>query len=297
MFTQSIDAIQAKVAAAQPLTKEEATIWADHTWEYFSSLRLTHDGRIVTPEEYEASERERQQREPQIKQTHEERENRRKWTSTDFDNLNTLIIQYKQTGDEHFFELAWDKYLHELTYNLVNKYVVKGLPTKAKQLFLTGNTYYDLRDELYIVLVDAINNWNPNAPDRNTKDFAAFYIKAAYNHVGGYKTRLKRPQYENVTEIRPVDFNNNQEVNMLTQNLKQHFHIESDTDYILMDMYVEEFIKTRLTKEQAILLGLLITERLPITEIAKYMKTSRMTVYRKIEDVKTLWLQYEEGSN
>jgi len=92
-------------------------------------------------------------------------------------------------------------------------------------------------------------------------------------------------------------FNNQQEVAMITQlsNLEKHFHVESETSYILVDIHIETFIKTKLTKEQSMLLGLLVTERLPITEIAKYMKTSRMTVYRKIEELKTLWLEYETG--
>jgi predicted DNA-binding protein YlxM (UPF0122 family) len=82
---------------------------------------------------------------------------------------------------------------------------------------------------------------------------------------------------------------------MLTKDLKQHFRVESDTNYILMDIYVEEFINTKLNKEEAMLLGLLVNERLPISEIAKYMKSARMTVYRKIEAIKAMWQEYEEG--
>jgi hypothetical protein len=294
MITNNIDTIQAKITTNQILSHEEVNTWNDYCWNAIGDILF--EGKCVTYAEYEKLQQQRQEREQQHQQEQKERENKRQWTSSDYDTLNTLLIQYKQTHDRQLFEIAWDKYLHELTYNLVNKYVVKGLTTQAKQLFLSGSSYYDLRDELYTVLVEAIAKWEPNAPDRNTRDFAAFYVQAAYNHVGGYKTRLKRPQYENVIEIRPVNFNNHQEENMLNQNLKQHFNVESDTNYILMNMYVEEFIKTKLTKEQAMLLGLLVTDRLPISEIAKYMKTARMTVYRKIEAIKSLWQEFEGES-
>lgn len=105
--------------------------------------------------------------------------------------------------------------------------------------------------------------------------------------------------YQNLS-IKQLDFNNEEELTMLLKaepTLKEHFEHRANLDIIMMDKYVETFIKTKLTKEQSMLLGLLVTERLPITEIAKYMKTSRMTVYRKIEEIKALWLEYDTGSN
>lgn len=281
------------------MTFEESVIIANQSWEYFCDLRKDHTGQLVTPKEYEESQQRLKEEQQRLEQARKEQGNIRQWIHTDYETLNTLLIQYKQTGDQSYFEEAWDKYLEDLTYTWVKKYLVEGLPTFAKQIFLDGDNYNEIQDELYIVLVTALEKWTPNAPDRYTRDFAAFYKQAVYDYVGGYKTRLKRPKYSNVKAIIPIDFNNQQEVAMIAQvsNLGQHLYITSDTHYILMDVYVETFIKTKLTKEQGMLLGLLVTERLPIAEVAKYMKTSRKTVYSKIGEIKLLWLEYEHGSH
>ena len=283
----------------KPLTPEQQRE-LDENWEAIGKLRISPiTGMILTPEEYEQEQQQYKVILEERQRISEQRENVNTWNRLDFETLNTLIIKYKETGNQLYFEQAWDNYLWDLNHSLIEKYLIKGLPTIAKQLFLDGNNYSELKDEFYIVLIETINKWTPNSPDHYTRDFAAFYQQAIYDYVGGYKTRLKRPKYSQVTGITPVDFNNQQEVAMITQlsNIGKHFNVESETNYILMDIHIETFIKTKLTKEQSMLLGLLVTERLPITEIAKYMKTSRMTVYRKIEELKTLWQQYEEGSN
>ena len=270
----------------------------DDNWEAIGKLRISPiTGMIITPEEYDQEQQEYKVIQEEKKRISEQRENVKSWDRLDFETINTLIIKYKETGNQLYFEQAWNDYLWDLNNSLIEKYLIKGLPTFAKQLFLDGNNYSELKDEFYVVLIETINKWIPNSPDHYTRDFAAFYKQAIYDYVGGYKTRLKRPKYSQVKGITPIDFNNQQEVNMITQlsNLGKHFHVESETNYILMDIHIETFIKTKLTKEQSMLLGLLVTERLPITEIAKYMKTSRMTVYRKIEELKTLWIEYETG--
>lgn len=280
----------------KPMTPEEQKEM-DDLWNSLGNGCVSSiTGMTLTPEEYEKEQQVIQEERNRILK---QKENVKNWERMDFETINTLIIKYKETGNQIYFEQAWDEYLWNLNYNLVEKYLVKGLPVIAKQLFLDGTTHSEVKDEFYIVLVETINKWIPNSPDHWTRDFVAFYKQAIYDYVGGYKTRLKRPKYSQVTGITHVDFNNQQEVAMIMKvaNTEKHFHVESETQHILMDIYVETFIKTKLTKEQGMLLGLLITERLPITEIAKYMKTSRMTVYRKIEEIKTLWQQYEEGSN
>lgn len=281
----------------RPLTPEEQKE-LDDNWNSIGKLRTSPIiGMILTPEEYEQEQQEYKVILEERQRISEQRENVNTWNRLDFETLNTLLIKYKETGNQLYFEQAWDDFLWDLNYSLIEKYLIKGLPTIAKQLFLDGNNYSDLKDEFYIVLMETIHKWIPNSPDHYTRDFAAFYKQAVYDYVGGYKTRLKRPKYSQVTGITPIDFNNQQEVAMVTNLLGKHYHVESETNHILMDIYVHTFIKTKLTKEQSMLLGLLVTERLSITEIAKYMKISRMTVYRKVEELKTLWQQYEEGSN
>ncbi|MCE5287475.1 MAG: HTH domain-containing protein [Pelosinus sp.] len=283
----------------KPITPEKQRE-LDEIWEAVGKLRTSPiSGMILTPEEYEQEQREHQAKREEWQRRLKEREIINSWKRLDFETLNTLLIQYKDTNDETYFNQAWDKYLKNLTYSYLNKYVIRGLPVSAKKLFLIDHQYYHLQDVLYPVLIKAIHQWTPNAQNRNTRDFAAYYKQAVKNLTGNIINRYNHKMYQNLS-IQQLDFNNEEELTMLLQvepTLKEHFENRANLDVIIMDKHIETFIKTQLTKEQSMLLGLLITERLPITEIAKYMKTSRMTVYRKIEELKTLWQQYEEGSN
>lgn len=272
----------------------------DEDWAYMCSLFISDiTGMVVNQERYEEEKRERRQRQEESRRVTEQWENINSWKRSDFENLNTLLIKYKQTGDETWFNQSWDKYLKHLTTLYLNKYVVKGLTVTAKRLFLVDHQPGELQDVLYPVLIEAIHKWTPDSPIHNTRDFAAYYKQAVRNFTGNINNRYNHKTYQNLS-VQSIDFNNEEELTMILQNeptLKAHFERRTDLDVLIMDKYVENFINTTLTQEQSMLLGLLITERLPITEIAKYMKTSRMTVYRKIEQIKTLWTQYEEGSN
>lgn len=286
----------------KPLTPEQQEE-LDRNWEAIGKLRISPiTGMILTPEEYEQEQQEQQEykiKQEQRRRLIEQQENINSWKQLDFETLNTLLIKYKQTNDETYFNQVWDKYLKNLTQTYLNKYVIRGLTVSAKKLFLVDHQYYELQDVLYPVLMKAIHNWTPNDPTRNTRDFAAYYKQAVRNFTGNINNRYNHKMYQNLS-IKQLDFNNEEKLTMLLQSestLKEHFEHRTNLDILIMDKYVETFIKTKLTKEQSMLLGLLVTERLPITEIAKYMKTSRMTVYRKIEEIKTLWQQYEEGSN
>lgn len=281
----------------KPLTPEQQRELGEN-WEAIGKLRISPiTGMILTAEEYE-----QEQQEYKIKQEHrkrliEQQENVNSWKQLDFKTLNTLLIKYKQTNDETYFEQVWDNYLKDLTQSYLNKYVIRGLTVTAKRLFLIDHQYHELQDVLYPVLIKAIYQWTPNDPTRNTRDFAAYYKQAVRNFTGNINNRYNHKLYQNLS-IKQLDFNNEEELTMLLQAepaLKEHFEHSTNLDIIIMDKHVETFIKTKLTKEQSMLLGLLVTERLPITEIAKYMKTSRMTVYRKIEEVKTLWIEYDTG--
>jgi len=181
----------------------------DDNWESIGKLRISPiNGMILTPEEYEQEQQEYKIILDERKRISEQRENIKIWQRLDFETINTLIMKYKETGNQLYFEQAWDDYLWDLNHSLIEKYLIKGLPTIAKQLFLDGNSYNELKDAFYIVLIETINKWIPNSPDHHTRDFAAFYKQAIYDYVGGYKTRLKRPKYSQVTGITPVDFNN-----------------------------------------------------------------------------------------
>lgn len=270
----------------------------EEDWNYLCSLFISDlTGKVVNQERYEQEKRELKQQQEENKRMWEQWENVSNWKRLDFETLNTLLMKYKQTNDQTYFNQAWDKYLNDLTQSYLNKYVIRGLTVSAKKLFLVDHQYYHLQDVLYPVLVEAIHNWTPNAQDRNTRDFAAYYKQAVRNFTGNINNRYNHKMYQHLS-IQQLDFNNEEEFTMLLQaepTLKAHF--EHNLDIIMMDKYVETFIKTKLTKEQSMLLGLLVTERLPITEIAKYMKTSRMTVYRKIEKLKTLWIEYDTGEH
>lgn len=283
----------------KPMTPEEQK-QLDEDWEYMCSLWISDiTGKVVNKERYEEEKRERKERQEEQKRWWEQWENVNSWKQCDFETLNTLLMKYKETNDETYFNQAWNKYLKDLTNRYLYKYVIKGLTVFAKRLFLVDHQSYELQDVLYPVLIKAIHQWTPNALDRNTRDFAAYYKQAVRNFTGNINNRYKHKMYQNLS-IKQLDFNNEEELTMLLQaepTLKEHFEHRTNLDIMIMDKYVETFIKTKLTKEQSMLLGLLVTERLPITEIAKYMKTSRMTVYRKIEEIKILWQQYEEGSN
>jgi hypothetical protein len=283
----------------KPMTPEQQK-QLDEDWEYLCNLFISDiTGKVVNQERYEQEKRERKKQQEERKQSWERWSNVNSWKKLDFETLNTLLIKYKDTNDEIYFNQAWDKYLKDLTYSYLNKYVIRGLPVTAKKLFLVDHQYYHLQDVLYPVLIKAIHQWTPNVQDRNTRDFAAYYKQAVKNLTGNIINRYNHKMYQNLS-IKQLDFNNEEELTMLLQaepTLKEHFEHRANLDAIIMDKYVHTFIKTKLTKEQSMLLGLLITERLPITEIAKYMKTSRMTVYRKIEEIKTLWLEYDTGEH
>jgi predicted DNA-binding protein YlxM (UPF0122 family) len=283
----------------KPMTPEEQEQF-EKDWEYMCSLWISDiTGKVVNKERYEEEKRERKEHQEQQKRWWEQLENVNSWKQLDFETLNTILIKYKETNDEIYFNQAWEKYLKALTNIYLNKYVIKGLTVSAKRLFLVDHQYYHLQDVLYPVLLEAIHKWTPNAPDRNTLDFVAYYKQAVRNFTGNINNRYNHKMYQNVS-IKQLDFNNEEELTMLLQaepTLKEHFEHRTNLDIMIMDKYVETFIKTKLTKEQSMLLGLLVTERLPITEIAKYMKTSRMTVYRKIEEIKTLWIEYDTGEN
>jgi predicted DNA-binding protein YlxM (UPF0122 family) len=283
----------------KPMTPEEQKQF-DEDWEYLCSLWISDiTGKVVNKERYEEEKRERKERQEEHKRWMKQWENVNSWKQLDFETLNTLLMKYKETNDETYFNQAWDKYLKDLTNSYLNKYVIRGLTVSAKRLFLVDHQYYHLQDVLYPILLEAIHKWAPNAPDRNTRDFTAYYKQAVRNFTGNINNRYNHKMYQKVS-IKQLDFNNEEELTMLLQaepTLKEHFEHRVNLDIMIMDKYVETFIKTKLTKEQSMLFGLLVTERLPITEIAKYMKISRMTVYRKIEELKALWIEYDTGKN
>jgi len=176
------------------------------------------------------------------------------WKQQDFETLNTLLMKYKETGDQSYFNQAWDKYLKDLTNSYLNKYVIRGLPVSAKKLFLVDHQYYHLQDVLYPVLIKAIHQWTPNAQNRNTRDFAAYYKQAVKNLTGNIINRYNHKMYQNLS-IKQLDFNNEEELTMLLQaepTLKEHFEHRTNLDVILMDKHVETFIKTKLTSHQVV---------------------------------------------
>lgn len=264
-------------------------------FEYLCKLRLNSKGELVSEEEYERDQQLQRQKQEEAQRKKEERDIFESWQRIDYDTLNTLIIKYKQNGDQLYFNQAWDKCLKDLTQSYLYRYVIKGLTVSAKRLFLVDHQNDQLQDVLYEVLLKAIDKWTPNMPGLNTRDFAAYYQRAVMNFSGNIINRCKRKKHQNIS-VQYIDFNDEEEINMLLlsePSLVAHFQYSSGYDYIVMDQYIETFIKTHLSKEQAMLLGLMINERLPITEIAKYMKTSRKTVYEKWRQIKALWLAYD----
>lgn len=222
---------------SKPMTPEEQKKF-DEDWEYLCSLFISDiTGKVVNQERYEQEKRERKEHREQQKRWREQWENINSWKQSDFETLNTLLIKYKDTNDETYFNQAWNQYLKDLTYRYLNKYVIRELTVTAKKLFLVDHQYHELQDVLYPVLIKAIHQWTPNAPNRNTRDFAAYYKQAVRNFTGNINNRYNHKMYQNLS-IKQLDFNNEEELTMLLQaepTLKEHFEHRTNLDVIIMD--------------------------------------------------------------
>ena len=93
----------------KPLTPEQQKE-LDDNWEYMCSLILSKfSGKLVTPEEYEQEKLERQERDEKFKRHLEQQENINSWKQLDFETINTLLIKYKETNNETYFNQAWER--------------------------------------------------------------------------------------------------------------------------------------------------------------------------------------------
>ncbi|RKP54138.1 hypothetical protein D7Z26_12210 [Cohnella endophytica] len=78
----------------------------------------------------------------------------------------------------------WHDYLNKLTERYLYQFIIKGLPVMARRLFLTGTTVDELQDELYLVLLHAMQTWKPNENIHRTLNFASFYEKVIEFYSG-----------------------------------------------------------------------------------------------------------------
>ncbi|RXZ79059.1 sigma-70 family RNA polymerase sigma factor [Paenibacillaceae bacterium] len=261
-------------------------------WKALCDLCLTEDGRVVTSAEWQEEQRLNRIKEKQAKQLQKERESVQSWERLEFDTLNSLIIQYKQEGSSHHFNIAWHDFLEKLTRHYMNKFVIKGLPLVVKRLYLADHEAAELQDLLYPVLVKAIHTWQPHAPEHPTKDFAAYYGKAVEYYTGNIIRKYKRRKHEQLS-LQYVDFYNEEELNRLLQ-AEPHFIEERLTgiEEWLHEEYLDNFIHDCLTEEQQQLFKWLYCDQLPTVQIAAQLNCSRMTIYRKEQQIKQLWQQY-----
>jgi len=270
----------------------------ERNWEALCALDLTTDGRIVTSAEWEQKCKQQEQFQAEKRQQEEEHERLQGWERLDFENLNSLIIQYQQTGDQDDFNMAWRRYLNKLTDHYLHKYVIQGLPVLTRHLFLGDHKATELKNALYPVLVKTIRKWTPNTMDRCTMDFAAFYGKAVQFFSGNLIRKFQSKCYKGLS-FQSLDFNSEEDINRLLlddSQLAEHFEYRPGLDSILMDWHIESFTKTCLSEEQAELFRLLVEDQMSITDIAKTFKSARMTIYRRREQIQELWLAYERGT-
>lgn len=263
-------------------------------WEHLSRLLFNSIGEVVTEEDYEQDKHQQKQKQIEAHHKKEEQDNIESWQRIDFETLNSLIIKYKQTGDQLYFNRAWNRYLNRLTQNYMNQFVIKGLTVSAKRLFLAEHHYDQLQDVLYEVLIKAIEKWTPYMTDQNTRDFAAYYKQAVEFYTGNIINRCKRLKHQQIS-IQHIDFTDEKEVNMLLVNeprVATQFEYYSNLESVVLNDYVDTFIRKHLTNEQAMIVNLMMTKHSPKSEIAKYLKVSRMTLHRKWKEIQALWLEY-----
>ncbi|MFC5529512.1 hypothetical protein [Cohnella yongneupensis] len=224
-----------------------------------------------------------------------EQENVQSWGRQEFETLNTLMAQYKQTNDSNLFNTMWHDHLKKLTDRYLNRFIIKGLPFMARRLFLTGTTVDELQDELYLVLLHAIHDWKPDAKNHRTLNFATYYEKAVEFYSGNLLRKFNS-KCHNQLSLQNLNFYSEAEVNLLLLDepkLAEHFQQQSDVEHVLTEQYIERFVRTRLSKQQAHLFYLLQDKQLSVAEIASTFKIPRMTVYRRREQLQKLWLAYE----
>ncbi|MFW6242686.1 MAG: hypothetical protein ACOC2W_00845 [bacterium] len=210
--------------------------------------------------------------------------------------LDQLIIKYKDTGDEKYFNDAWNYYLKKIIKQFTYNEVIKGTTKKMKDIFMYNqHDYKDLEDELYIVLVKCINEWKPYRKQGNRATFKTYFYNAVRNYTGGIKTKMKSNIYQNIS-LKNIDFSNEEEIRMLVKTyptMDLHYHTDLTVDKIVFDDYLEEFIDNYLDEELSNLLGHLITDCYRVEEIAILMKKNKRTIYRRIKKLYELWIEYE----
>lgn len=219
------------------------------------------------------------------------------WRQIEFENLNTYMMQYKETKDDYIFATMWNSYLKNLTNQYLYEFIIKGLPEMARRLFLTDTKAEELQDVLYPVLMRAIQDWEPNANHRFTKDFAAYYKKAVEYESGNILRKFNSTCNHQVV-IQYLDFNSEEEVNILLVNepkLAGYFKDQYSIEQSVIKWHIEEFVQTYLALEECKLFQMRYEEQQTVYEISNYFKISKMTVYRRIEKIKQRWIEFEQN--
>ncbi|CAM4454289.1 ECF-type sigma factor [Paenibacillus typhae] len=265
-------------------------------FEYLETLYINAYGQVVTPEQDAEYERQRKFEENKRIEMQDERENARAWKNMNFETLNSLIIQYKHTKQQNYFNQAWSKYLKILTWRYLQEFVIKGLPVNAKRLFLYDYESDHLEDVLYDVLLKSIENWKPNAPDKYTMDFAAYYKRAVEFFSGNIINRLNNKKHCGIT-IQNMDFNNEEDMSILLlqePNLAIQLQNKSSLDTIIMNDWLDGFMKI-LSADQVEIVNYIGIKNYSILETSKRLKVSRMTIHRKLSEIKMMWLSYDQS--
>lgn len=218
------------------------------------------------------------------------------WSRMEFETLNTQMKQYKKTLDSQIFRIMWHDHLKKLTHQYLHDFIIKGMPEMARRLFLTDTKAEELQDMLYPVLLQAIRDWEPDDEHRFTKDFAAFYKKAVEYERGNILRKFNSKCNRQVS-LQYLDFNNDEEVNVLLMNepnLAIHLGDQSNIEQAIMKWHVSDFVQNCLTQEEKELFRMFYEEQRTVMEMAKVLQVTRMTVYRRMEKVNRLWAEFNQ---
>lgn len=226
-------------------------------------------------------------------------ENLMAWERADYTTINTLLMQYKATKDSQDFLQVWSKYLKPLTHAYVDQFLVRKLTVMAKKHFLTDYQQQELEDAVYVTLIKAIHNWEPNRADGYTRDFAAYYQQAIKYFAFNIYKRNKSKRFKGTT-IQNVDFSDDKEMTSLLEiapDLRMALQHNADYDRIEWNDYIDHFLMDKLNDRQKMIFRMLYHQQLRKNEICGIMKLSRNTVYREIQKIQQLWITFEQEND
>ena len=269
----------------------------DYDWDTDIDKYYDDNDNEISKEEYNQLVR--------IEELKKEREEKRRClqielsqVGSDIRKLNTetfhsLLIKYKETKEQYYYD-AISVILERMTRRLADKYIKKGLPLRARQMFLCDSNADDYTEYLTVILMTAIDKWQPNTPskDGNTLvvKFRTYYEVLVKNWAAHILEKYNSQYAQKVTEIVSID---NTYADKLLEEISKHC-IYTETDKIEFNVLLQEFMEIlrNIDSQLPSLFSLLICGRYTHATIAKILGCSTKTIQRKLKIIQKKWIEF-----